>query len=97
MVALGTQTQPDLTVVGPELPLMLGVVDEFTRRGWRTFGPTHTAARLESSKSFAKQFLQRHRIPTANYALCNSVDDPENCDPVFGGSPLKGLLCRVYK
>jgi phosphoribosylamine--glycine ligase len=75
LVAVANQIQPDLTVVGPELPLMLGVVDEFTRRGWRTFGPTKAAAQLEISKSFAKEFLQRHRIPTAHYAICNSMDD----------------------
>jgi phosphoribosylamine--glycine ligase len=75
MVALATTLQPDLTVIGPELPLMLGVVDEFTRRGWRTFGPTQAAAQLETSKSFAKEFLQRHRIPTAHYAICNSADE----------------------
>ena len=75
LVAAANQIQPDLTVVGPELPLMLGVVDEFTRRGWRTFGPTKAAAQLEISKSFAKEFLQRHRIPTAHYAICNSMDD----------------------
>ena len=74
MVALATRLQPDLTVVGPELPLTLGVVDEFTRRGWRVFGPTQAAARLESSKSFAKEFLQRHHIPTAPFAICDSVD-----------------------
>jgi phosphoribosylamine---glycine ligase len=62
--------QPDLTVVGPEVPLSLGVVDEFTRRGWRTFGPMQAAAQLESSKSFAKSFMQRYRIPTAKYAIC---------------------------
>jgi len=75
LVAAANQIQPDLTVVGPELPLMLGVVDEFTRRGWRTFGPTQAAAQLEISKSFAKEFLQRHRIPTAHYAICNSMDE----------------------
>jgi phosphoribosylamine--glycine ligase len=74
MVALATRLQPDLTVVGPELPLTMGVVDEFTRRGWRVFGPTSAAARLESSKSFAKEFLQRHHIPTAPFAICDSVD-----------------------
>src|SRR5579864_3160128 len=58
IVALASRLQPDLTLVGPELPLTLGVVDEFTRRGWRVFGPTQAAARLESSKSFAKEFLQ---------------------------------------
>src|ERR1700719_2113592 len=83
MIALANQIQPDLTIVGPELPLMLGLVDEFTRRGWRTFGPTRAAARLESSKSFAKEFLQRHRIPTAHYAICNSVDDIHKALPHF--------------
>src|SRR4051812_42025278 len=75
IVALATRLQPDLTVVGPELPLMLGVVDEFQRRGWPIFGPTQAAARLESSKSFAKEFLQRHRIPTAHYAVITSADE----------------------
>ena len=75
IVALGQQLRPDLTVVGPELPLMLGVVDQFTRRGWPVFGPTRAAAQLESSKSFAKEFLHRHRIPTAPYAVCDSVEE----------------------
>src|SRR6201997_769125 len=83
MVALANQIRPDLTVVGPELPLMLGVVDEFTARGWRIFGPTKAAAQLESSKSFAKQFLQRHRIPTAHYAICNSLDEVHDALPHF--------------
>ena len=65
IVALGERVRPDLTVVGPELPLTLGVVDEFSHRGWPVFGPTKAAAQLESSKSFAKEFLQRHRIRTA--------------------------------
>src|SRR5271168_1577356 len=75
MVALGDRLRPDLTVVGPELPLTLGVVDEFTRRGWPAFGPTKAAAQLEASKSFAKEFLQRHRIPTAHYVICDSVEE----------------------
>jgi len=75
LVAVANQIKPDLTVVGPEFPLMLGVADEFTRRGWRTFGPTKAAARLETSKSFAKEFLQRHRIPTAHYAICKTIDE----------------------
>ena len=74
MVALATRLTPDLTVVGPELPLTMGAVDEFTRRGWRVFGPTQAAARLESSKSFAKEFLQRHHIPTAPFAICDSIE-----------------------
>src|SRR6266566_8090491 len=83
LVAVASQLRPDLTVVGPELPLTLGVVDEFTRRGWPVFGPTKTAAQLESSKSFAKEFLQRHHIPTAHYAICNSVDDIHKALPHF--------------
>ncbi len=75
MIALGEKVRPELTVVGPELPLTLGVVDEFTRRGWPVFGPTKAAAQLEWSKSFAKEFLQRHRIPTAAYAICDSVEE----------------------
>src|SRR5258706_1345480 len=75
LVAVANRIQPDLAVIAPELPLMLGVVDEFTRRGWRTFGPTKAAAQLETSKSFAKEFLQRHHIPTAHYAICNSMDE----------------------
>jgi phosphoribosylamine---glycine ligase len=74
IVGLATRLQPDLTVVGPEMPLTLGVVDEFQRRGWRVFGPTQAAARLESSKSFAKEFLQRHHIPTAPFAICDSIE-----------------------
>jgi phosphoribosylamine--glycine ligase len=74
LLALGTKLRPDLTVVGPELPLSLGAVDEFTRKGWPIFGPTKDAAQLESSKSFAKEFLRRHNIPTAPYAICDSVE-----------------------
>src|SRR6266853_973524 len=74
LAAVASQVSPDLTIVGPELPLALGVVDEFTRRGWRVFGPSKAAAKLESSKSFAKEFLQRHHIPTAPFAICDSID-----------------------
>jgi phosphoribosylamine---glycine ligase len=83
LVAVADQIQPDLTVVGPELPLTLGVVDEFTRRGWKIFGPTRAAARLESSKSFAKEFMQRCHIPTAHYAICKSLDDVRDALPHF--------------
>ncbi len=83
MIALANQIQPDLTIVGPELPLLLGVVDEFTQRGWRTFGPTKAAAQLETSKSFAKEFLQRHRIPTAHYAICDSSEQVRDALPHF--------------
>jgi phosphoribosylamine--glycine ligase len=75
ITALAARLQPDLTIVGPELVLTLGVVDEFTSRGWPIFGPTRVAAQLESSKSFAKEFLQRHHIPTAHYAICDSIEE----------------------
>lgn len=57
-----------LTVVGPEVPLAAGVVDEFRKHGLRIFGPTKAAAQLESSKAFSKAFMRRHGIPTAEYA-----------------------------
>ncbi|HTV83311.1 MAG TPA: phosphoribosylamine--glycine ligase [Acidobacteriaceae bacterium] len=66
------EERPDLTVVGPERPLALGLVDEMQRRGLKVFGPTRDAARLETSKAFAKRFMQRHSIPTANFAVCAS-------------------------
>lgn len=65
----------DLTVVGPEQPLELGLVDALARRGRRVFGPTRAAARLECSKVFAKQFMSRHGIPTARYRACRSAPD----------------------
>ena len=72
MVRLAEVEQPSLTIVGPEVPLSLGVVDAYQECGYRIFGPTGEAARLESSKAFAKQFMKRHNIPTANYAVCTS-------------------------
>ena len=66
---------PDLTVVGPELPLSLGLVVRLQTLGHRAFGPTQAAARLESSKAFAKSFMQRAGIPTAAYAICTSLND----------------------
>jgi phosphoribosylamine---glycine ligase len=83
LVAVAHQLQPDLTVVGPEVSLQMGVVDEFTRRGLRIFGPTRAAAQLESSKSFAKQFMQRHHIPTAHYAICQNLDEVHEALPHF--------------
>jgi phosphoribosylamine--glycine ligase len=64
----------DLTVVGPEAPLMLGIVDEFEKRGLKIFGPSKKAAELEGSKVFAKQFMERHKIPTARFKVADSFD-----------------------
>lgn len=75
LVHVAVAEQPDLTVVGPEVPLSLGIVDELTSRGMRVFGPTQRAARLETSKAFAKEFMQRHQLPTAHYAICGSAEE----------------------
>jgi len=72
-ISLAEDEHPDLTIVGPELPLSLGVVDALADRGFRVFGPTRAAAMLETSKGFAKRFLQRHSIPTPNYAVCSNM------------------------
>ncbi|MFO0449277.1 MAG: phosphoribosylamine--glycine ligase, partial [Pseudomonadota bacterium] len=67
-----------LTIVGPEAPLVLGVVDAFRAAGLRCFGPTRDGARLEGSKAYTKDFLARHRIPTAKYAsFTRETFDPE--------------------
>ncbi len=68
LVALAEREAVDLTVVGPEVPLVAGVVDAFRARGLRIFGPRKGAAQLEGSKAYAKDFLARHGIPTARYA-----------------------------
>jgi phosphoribosylamine--glycine ligase len=83
MVRLVEAEQPGLTIVGPELPLSLGVVDALQERGVRVFGPTRAAAMLESSKGFAKRFLQRHKIPTANYAVCKNAAEIEKAIEFF--------------
>jgi phosphoribosylamine--glycine ligase len=65
----------DLTVVGPELPLTLGIVDEFNQRGLRIFGPTQTAAEIEGSKAFAKEFMRKYHIPTAPFQIFSDMSE----------------------
>jgi len=74
ILELAQQLKADLTVVGPEAPLVAGVVDEFAKAGLAIVGPTKAAARLEGSKIFAKQFMQRHSIPTAQCAVAENFD-----------------------
>jgi phosphoribosylamine--glycine ligase len=73
LLDLATREQVALTVVGPEQPLVAGVVDMFCGAGLRIFGPTAAAAQLEGSKAYAKEFLARHGIPTAFYAVHTDV------------------------
>lgn len=65
----------DVTVVGPELPLTLGIVDEFQKRGLSIFGPSRLAAELEGSKVFSKEFMRKYGIPTAEAVTCSNMDD----------------------
>src|SRR5580658_2162018 len=87
LVALAEEITPDLTVVGPELPLVNGISDAFVQRSWAIVGPSRQAAQLEGSKVFSKEFLLRHNIPTAKmygaydrardaYSALNGVDWP---------------------
>lgn len=74
LLELAARENIDVTVVGPEAPLVAGVVDRFRAAGHRIFGPSAAAAQLEGSKAFAKDFLARHGIPTAYYAVHTQVD-----------------------
>jgi len=75
LLAIAETQAVDLTVVGPELPLSRGVVDVFTAAGRAIVGPTKAAAALEWSKAFAKDFMARHRVPTAAFRVCESADE----------------------
>jgi len=75
LVAFAKREQVHLTIVGPEAPLAAGVVDAFRGEGLRIFGPVREAARLESSKDFAKCFMDRYRIPTARFATFERADE----------------------
>ena len=74
-LALADREQIDLTIIGPELPLSLGIADRFAADGRLLFGPTAAAARLESSKAFAKAFMARHDVPTARFRTCESLGE----------------------
>jgi phosphoribosylamine--glycine ligase len=76
LVALGEKIKPDLTIVGPELPLVNGLTDAFRQRNWAIVGPSQQAAQLEGSKIFSKQFLQRHNLPTAR--MYGAYDSPQD-------------------
>jgi phosphoribosylamine--glycine ligase len=73
-VEFAAKEKIDLTLVGPEVPLTLGIVDEFEKQGLAIFGPNKNAAELEGSKVFAKQFMERHRIPSGKFEIADSVE-----------------------
>ena len=75
ILALVEQQRLDLTVIGPEAPLARGIADLFSARGRAIFGPRRLAAQLEISKAFAKDFMQRHGVPTARYRVCGAADE----------------------
>lgn len=75
LLALAKTEAVDLTIIGPEAPLVAGVVDAFTNAGLRCFGPSKGAAQLEGSKAFTKDFLARHNIPTAAYGNFTQIDE----------------------
>src|SRR3954468_11009627 len=75
VIAFAQSSDISLTIVGPEAPLAAGIVDAFRDASLRIFGPTRAAAQLESSKDFAKAFMQRHGLPTAAYATFTDARD----------------------
>ncbi len=77
LVKFAKDNNVDFTVVGPEIPLSLGIVDEFKKEGFKIFGPSRYAAQLESSKVFAKDFMKRHSIPTAHFGKFTSGEKAE--------------------
>ena len=83
LVAVAEKIAPDLTVVGPELPLVNGISDAFAQRNWPIVGPSRQAAQLEGSKIFSKEFLLRHNIPTAK--MYGAYDSPQNAYAALNG------------
>jgi phosphoribosylamine---glycine ligase len=83
MLRVAESERPDLTVIGPELPLSLGIVDTLREQGFRVFGPMREAAMLETSKGFAKRFMQRNSIPTAEFAICSSPHEAAQAVELF--------------
>jgi phosphoribosylamine--glycine ligase len=79
LIAVAEREHVDFTIVGPELPLSLGIVDRFAADRRLIFGPTARAARLESSKAFAKAFMARHGVPTAQFRTCDTADEALAC------------------
>lgn len=89
LLSLVKSQKIDLTVVGPEAPLMAGIVDQFQQAGQLIFGPTRAAAQLEGSKVFAKRFMNEHGIPTATHVICHSRQE---CERVVANKPFPYVI-----
>ena len=92
LIQIAKSLRIDLTIVGPEIPLLKGVTDEFNLKGFKCLGPTKQAARLEGSKSFAKSFLDRHKIPTGNW---RSFTDPKEASSWILSQPDQKLVIKA--
>jgi phosphoribosylamine---glycine ligase len=91
LIALARAENIDLTIIGPEGPLVAGIVDEFAARGLKCFGPTRAPAQLEGSKAFTKEFLQRHGIPTAR----SRTFTRETFDPAYVRSQRPPIVVKA--
>lgn len=84
LCSFAKEKEIDLTVVGPEVPLVMGIVDRFEEEGLRIFAPNRACAQLEGSKAFAKEFMIRHQIPTAKYIECTDVEAARKALGIYG-------------
>ncbi|MBO3445970.1 phosphoribosylamine--glycine ligase [Clostridium sp. CCUG 7971] len=84
LLQFAKENKIDLTIVGPEVPLVKGIVDEFEKEGLKIFGPNKECSRLEGSKAFSKEFMVRHNIPTAKYKEYTNIEDAINGIDNFG-------------
>ncbi|MFT9497800.1 phosphoribosylamine--glycine ligase [Anaerosolibacter sp.] len=84
LCSFAKEKEIDLTVVGPEVPLVMGIADRFEEEGLRIFAPNRACAQLEGSKAFAKEFMMRHQIPTAKYIECTDVEAARKALGIYG-------------
>ena len=78
LIQFAKEQEVDLTIIGPEIPLLEGLADRFKEAGLAVFGPSAVAAEIEGSKSFAKELMRKYHIPTADYAVFTSFEDARN-------------------
>ena len=95
LVKFAKENNIDLTVVGPEVPLVNGIVDEFEKENLKIFGPNKECATFEGSKAFSKDFMIRHNIPTAKYKEYTNLDEAVNEIDSFG-YPVVIKACLLY-